>query len=828
MKKRLSITLILLLLMIVFGSTLFAAAEQDFLQAQQINQNENVNYKLISTITSFDAFDSIYYSDQENLYKDTQKISDAVSCITFYEDKMLHCNSEGIFYNQELLFSGEFLKIVVFGQCLYASSSDKVFVFDVLIDIENDSLSLSSRQESYQFSAHIADLCVSSQAVYLRLLDSNLIYKIHAGQSGVVGEVEGLKAISATAKSDLLFCLTNSQVISYKDSGDMLNIASSIMMLNGEKIAAGDEKVFVAITDGGSFSILCSDFNLLSFDGFVASRGEYDYFYRSPMGISSRYNNIYVSDTKNNRICVLSGENVSHITHYMDEENPVPYYEPKSAALSLSGELFVAHKNKLTNHSTGKTLELIDPQNRSLIIEKMVIDSKGNIYVLGVHLLSQDSFVYHTNANLIAFTALDFSSPSAIGYKAGGEVLVYDGEAVKTISGDVVAQCQPLKDFCLDFSGKIFGLTLDGNLISIENGKQKNHGGRYDRIALSNIDSEICDYGDLLLLDSLSSSLLKISAIDAGVADASKHYTVPDVENDATSHKIMQNCIATLKNDAPLFDQPNESSSSCVLEKDSIVFIRYDVDTPEDMYFVVAEKLTGSPQPVQEVILFWGYLYRSALNPPLEYALPPKNTARVLLDVGEYKYIYKYPSLKANKIGQMSKGDWVKPLDFAVLQGNWYEDISLNKWIRVAIGDGEGYMLELGISWSLFSSSVSQPNTNATIKKDAPLYVYNAAKQKYELLDSVHFLEKGKRVEVKTPFDSSSKYTRVIFSIKNDDGNVEVIDIECFVETKYIDFDGVDILKLVAFVAIALSVVILIILIVWIIKKRNQTPYKLV
>jgi hypothetical protein len=403
---------------------------------------------------------------------------------------------------------------------------------------------------------------------------------------------------------------------------------------------------------------------------------------------------------------------------------------------------------------------------------------------------------------------------------AGGDVLFYDYDqtlqtgAVRRMDGQNLASNLPLfTDFCTDYSGQIFGLNAEGALVSVKNGIATQHGGRYDGIALSGIAADnLCGFGDLLLLDSITHSLKKISASAAGVADMAAGFSPPDIGSETTAHaRVDLGFVASVRFDTPLFRRATEAEEVTKLTAGSDIFIRHDVPSPDDMYFAVAEDHDGQK-------LIYGYVYRPALNTPDAYSPPQKNTGRVIIATSEYKYVYKYPSLYAAKVSEVAKSDMIKLLPFVA----GYKDTNGHEWVRVDLGVGEGYMRADGLSWSLFSGDRAAPNTNAAIKDNAFLYIYNPNTKDYELWDGVQHLAKNKRVEVQTPFDSSSKYTKVIFSITNDDGIVEVIDIDCYVETKYIDFDGADVLQIAAIIAAVIASILLIVLIVWFFRKRKK------
>ena len=810
------------------------AEESAPLSAELICGNGDVTYKHIAQITAFDAFDALYFSDGENIYNDSEIAEEAgAAASAVFEDKLIYAKIDGgIYYKDDCLTDGEFTALALLEQTLYAAQGDKVIVFAVDYNQAADAVTLA-QTDSFDCAGEIQDLCASGEAVYYKLKNQTGIYTIRGEVNGFLRSVENLKALSASP--DYLYCLTNTQIISYLDKSGMLTRQESLDF-TGEFIAAGEEHVYAASKDGETFTIHRTDHALTQIAPFLASRGSYDYFYRAPCGVSSRFGEIFVADTNNNRVSAISDTGVTPYEFYIQDGEKEYYDEPKSAALSINGNLYVAHQNKLTNNTTGRTLELKDAKGLPLIIQKILIDSSGNVYAFARQPLSAVTYAYSIEADLPSFPLNPLTivnDPSAIGVKMGGDVLFLDGSSaegnsIKNLKGETVTTVPALKDFCMDFSGKIFGINMSGNLVSISGGITTNHGGSYNTLSLSNIACGLIGFGDILLIETATNSLKRISAQDAGVADMAAQFPAPDAANDNTAHIKTDSFVAAVKFDAPLFAQATEATTVCTLPKDSDVFIRRDIDAPQDMYFAAAEY-----RDAEGTRMVYGYVYKSALHPPYPYVSPQKNTGRVVIDTGIHGFIYKYPSLYAQPVKTVKNGDAVNLLPFAANKslptfGDWYADIDGKKWVRVEIGNNEGYMLpEQGLSWSLFSDSGSQPNANATIKEDAFLYAYDAQNNRYYILfdEAYSFLKKGTRVEIPTPHDTSKSYTRVIFSIVNENGETMVIGIECYVETKYIDSDAPDILQIVAIAGIIIAVVLIIFLAVWLSKRRKRRMY---
>ena len=96
------------------------------------------------------------------------------------------------------------------------------------------------------------------------------------------------------------------------------------------------------------------------------------------------------------------------------------------------------------------------------------------------------------------------------------------------------------------------------------------------------------------------------------------------------------------------------------------------------------------------------------------------------------------------------------------------------------------------------------PKANATVTDNTMLYMY--ADGEYVPFDGAGlYIAKGTRVKIETPFDTSRKYTKVVFYR---DG-YGTIDVDGHVLTKYIDYDGVDLVKIIAVSVVAIAAIIL-------------------
>lgn len=799
MKKKFFIFILsVLLCSAAIAPTVASARAENSLPLNRIGGDGYYHFESITSLY-FDEY--LYVSDKNGtvVFKDEPEVLPYPSLKNFaVMESFFAQQPDGIHKDGALFISGEFTDFCLTRECVYAARGKEIFVHD---KITGEQLS------SVEISGDVLGLAADGDNVYYyyaREYDEFTLGKIIDGNKKldfIFNRFNGLKDICAGGG---VYLLNDKCVEKYTDDGNKLSLASSADVTGGNRIAAGDGCVYLATANGEIRLVREND----SYTVF-ASKSDGRFFYNEPHGLASGLGKLYVADTFNNRIAVFENNDVS----YIDDTIIDGLICPTAVAADSAGNLYAAHSsNLITRYSDGgeKTIAI---ENDYLYVENMRVDSDDNLYILAKDLMTDEYCVYRSKAGFNAIEKLDFDNPRSLGYKAGGEVLIYDG-AIKTVDGKIYAESEPLNDFSVDYSGKIFGLDQNGVFVTIGSETVRHAElGDFTRMILSSAANGFVGTNDIVLLDESSHSLYKIDAAAAGVAKVTDFYTVPDAENDRNPFKQTDRFISKATRAVPLYAQPAESDIVFTAQKDSVLFIDYTVKTPDEFYFAAAEDVASKK-------LRFGYVYKTAVGKPLPYENPENKLGAAALDLS----VYKYPTTLGKKIiAELPKKQTVQILPFAVnhidgLGQNCYKDATGTSWLRIAMENGcEGYVLAGEVSFTLFNTVENLIKDNATVTGDAMVYTYSNGE--YVSLDyDYNVLKKGTRVQIDTPFDSSNKYTKVLFFIEGKG----TIDIDCYIETRFVDFDGVDILKIVAICAIIVTVILLILLIVKVAQRRKR------
>ena len=138
-------------------------------------------------------------------------------------------------------------------------------------------------------------------------------------------------------------------------------------------------------------------------------------------------------------------------------------------------------------------------------------------------------------------------------------------------------------------------------------------------------------------------------------------------------------------------------------------------------------------------------------------------------------------------------------------------------WYRVLLdGDCDGYVLGTNISLNSYEPVFIRPAVNAEIIS----YKDSTFATGYALEDGKYVpiaqLPTGTKVEVIGAYDSSSKYTQVKF-LDPDLGT-----LTCYVETVYLQYNGVNIVLFVAILVIIITVILAAIIIARTMRSKRE------
>lgn len=506
--------------------------------------------------------------------------------------------------------------------------------------------------------------------------------------------------------------------------------------------------------------------DLSSCTSIIASSGNIDWFFSAPSDSTTRLGKIYIADSKLNRVAIINGKSISYLTGITS---------PIAVAVDNSQRIYVAHYgNRIACFEGGVMTGEIQATDTVTALET---DTDGNLFYL-----TEGGNVTDLSGNVVR------TGVKAFAYARSNHYLT------DTHLGDIEINAT---DFCVDIEGNLFA--ANGNtIISIINGVittyHVNGITKIDSISISKVDNDIISYGDLILCDSRNKAVYTVSGASVGAADLDLLYPQPVISNEAINKTT--GLIARTNTSAYIFARPIEGEIKHTVAKNTNIIVCSDVSSPEPFAYCLVEDTTNNT-------LHAGYVYKSNFD-VLPYSTPSVSEAKINADNTP---IYKYPALKAPIVATHPKDMTVSILPFAICYTDeygdgWYVDAYGNKWYRIAIGEREGFVLS-GDTNASFFGDIEMPKTNATITENAVLYRYDEASGTYVEFEAAGlYIAKDTRIVVETPFDTSREYTKIVFYR---DG-YGTIDTDCYVKTEFVDFDGVDILKIVAIAAIVVSI----------------------
>lgn len=533
--------------------------------------------------------------------------------------------------------------------------------------------------------------------------------------------------------------------------------------------------------------------DLSGFEPLAASSGEFDWFYEMPAGVDTKLQNIYVPDKSLGRVAIISNNGVS----YLGDLN-----SPVAATTDNRGNVYVAHnKNKVKIFNGSVAIDELeihnnkpgaDEQSGSGHIVDIVLDTSGNMYCL------------MRNGDVIS----------------DGKVIKENVKAMEFLSTmhymtDEYVKDVPLSatDFALDVMGNIFAVS--GNkVIAVVDGETNEYtienAGNLTAIAISKVDSGVISYGDLIMVDQTNMCVLTIDGEQVGSVNAKNLFTPPALNS---TPNPQADGIVGLTEGAIIFTLPVEGEIAYEAKSGERIILLKEGSAPDPFVYCAIDTVGEDGKHK----LITGYAYKYTVD-ILNYEQPRCGEAKINVDNTP---VYKYPSVNSPKIGEYNRNTTVSILPFAVTtpdefdnsnepQNVWYTDAYNYKWYRISYGKNEGFIIASAANVQFFSNEIDMPQFNATITEDTKLYRYDEASDSYIEFESLGEIQKDTRVRVENTYDTSVKYTKVIFYR---DG-YGVIETDCYVETKYVEFDGVDIVKIVAICVIILAVIILIIVII--------------
>lgn len=774
MKKSFALALIALLAFsATFAITFVTQAENSVVTAKVLNNNQTTLHRVFNSPTDIFAYEDtvvIKTADGANYYSNGEITLDEqfASSDIAYLDGVAKLIDGNIVYGQNTLL-GSYTAISSYQNILFALEGNVIYKLELVGGV------FGEKQEYISVDRKVSNIAATDSGIAYSVTANdgytNLIYVNHDLLATVDEEIIDLDFNGG------VYALTASKIVLYSDKYTY----TTFDIISAKKIAVSD-KVYVLTRTN---SVHCVSLDLSSSFTLIAAGGEIDWFYSCPTNGTTRLNKIFVADKTLNRVAVIDGTEISYITGFN---------QPVAVECDNSGNVYVAHYgNRIARFCDG---ELIDETTLSENVIDLKVDYDGNVYAL-----TANHNVFLCDGELVKADVTAFEFQNGLHYMSQG----YLDEIA--VSGT---------DFCMDAKGSYF--VANGNQItSIINGESSTitvqNVINIDAIAISKLQSDLIGYGDLLLFDSASKCVFVVAGSEVGSADVSALYPIPDIDDEALD--LSEGVVATTKAQTYVFTRPLEGEVSYVASANQQVLVCSDISSPEPFVFCLIEDAEGN-------FLAKGYVYSPSIS-QLSYSTPTHTEAKINTDNTP---IYKYPSLKTPTVSVKEKGSMITILPFVTNYTDsygegWYCDAFGNKWYRISLGDKEGYVLVADTNVNFFSN-IEMPQTNATIIENAVLYRYDEETDSYVQFEAAGlYISKDTRVMVEIPFDTSREYTKIVFFREG----YGTIDAGCYVRTEYISFDGVDLVKIIALVAVAVAILTLVLVIIY--KRRtNDKPLR--
>ncbi|MCH5163249.1 MAG: hypothetical protein J1G38_07180 [Clostridiales bacterium] len=711
-----------------------------------------------------------------------------------------------------------FVDFDISGDTLYAVSNDAL----AIIPIEENGLDTSAAKTVTLTASRYKDVKVSyvaalSDKVFVALASSSVPHKNDIAYvdaktgalSTVLYQSDEIMALTAMAHSDTVYALTRDKITGYTASDGAFKQKYVSFDARMTDIYAYDGFLYALDTLGALYRL--SD-NLTAFDTISASASSTDGFFNSPSGVAVKNSTLYVADSVNNRIAMYGSE----LSYIKDK-----YNSPVSVACDSRGTLYVAHDfNKV---SIGADTEFtVDGY-----IRQIVVNADKHVFILSDGgLWTYDGTVGKISDTPYKAITLGVGRDELYALADDSVQKITAGADGKYASSLYCAAPETAISLSVDFKGNVFILNGDsitrvdkeygsGNTKTVPLAK----GGKpyavlgEGHIALSTIDNGFVNYGDVIVVDTFKHAVFSVDGSAEGLNVKlidGDDYEDDHLVNDRTPANYGDGLIRTALYDVPMFSLPIETPAVYVIKAGRKVIVpEYNLDDTREYSLVLIDD-TENHKLVQ------GYVYKDALSDALEYAPPP---ADKLSPYSGATPIYKWPSPHAKTVDGYSPavaGTNISAIDFVEA----YRDYRNNLWYRVRIGENfEGFMMAADVVLGEYEVTTIRPAYNAKIIS----YKSSKFAQTYVLKDGNYVpiditLNTGTKVEVVDAFDTSKHYTKI--KCLTDVGTVT-----CYVETVYIEYEGVNIVLLVAIVVIIITVVLAAVIIarVFYLKKRRLT-----
>ena len=606
----------------------------------------------------------------------------------------------------------------------------------------------------------------------------------------------------------------------------------------------GSEKCIYALDSLSGVIKVSGDLTL--FKPIIASASDIDGFFNTPSGATVKHSTLYVADKVNGRIAEYGSE-LSYA--------PRTYVNPVSVASDSKNTLYVAHnRNTVTlSYIDGVSVDIKLPVEAGYI-NQIAVDTEKHLYILASRGMYRAEGCGDSSALPTLNKIENTSGYKAFSLSAGTENIYAlsasgNAEKLKIDSNNGILSATALKSItvpngtfslAVDIEDNIFALTSSGlTRIDGATGKQTDYTFTVGTKPYSLISGQI-------VLNTVKNNFIRTDASDktenetiysnAIIVDSIKHrvfiadgasidlklidgnYTpsggLPesDTEPNPGGNGEANRIIRVALDDTPAFPIPVDMTSNYTIAKGRKVIVPVDqLNTPKEYLMVLIDDVaTGK--------LIRRYVYKDTMSEPLPYSEPPEG-ATVATVYHNATPVYKWPSPNSQHvISAADKGKQLTLLNFV----SSYTDDYGNKWFRVDIGNGsEGYVLASNVSLLDYEPTAIHPAYNATIIE----YDGITSADVYRLDDDgnmvlwsdIPALPAGTRVEVLDAFNSSEQYTQIKFFNSEINGS-----LTCYVRTEHIDYDGVNVVLLIAILVTIVTLILIAVIVIRVIYTKKK------
>lgn len=638
---------------------------------------------------------------------------------------------------------------------------------------------------------------------------------------------------------------------------DSFSVENSTHRLINISAFNGSESYIYALNSLSGINRISSD--LSEFKTVIASASDINGFFNTPSAATVKHSTLYVADTVNGRIAEY-GNTLEYF--------PREYVNPVSVANDSKNTMYVAHNRNTVSldYTDGTRVDLKLPVEAGAI-KQIAVNTDKTLYILtagGMYLAK------NCGDNSVLPVLKKIENTDGYFYftlSAGQEEIYALSDKIDRLSvaeaDDGALSATRVQSFdmpsgtfsvAVDIEKNIFALTHDGLIrrdgktgaqtsYAFTVGTEDGYAIASGQIVLNAVTNEFIRtedgdgaeatseilHANAIIVDSVKHRVFVADGAAINLKLIDENYqpsgglpesdTTPNLGGNDGANRIIRLAL----DDTPAFPIPVDMTSDYTIAKGRKVIVPIDQqNTPKEFFMILVDDVASGK-------LIRRYVYKDALSEPLPYSDPPEG-ATVATVYHNATPIYKWPSPNSQHVvNSADKDSQLALLQFVItytdIDGTTrtYTDDYGNKWYRVIVDtDKEGYVLASNVSLLEYEPTAIHPAYNAEIIE----YDGVTSATVYKLDDDgnivpwteIAALPAGTRVEVIGAFDTSVEYTQIKFFNPELNGS-----LTCYVRTEHIDYDGVNVVLLIAILVTVVTVILITVIIarvVYLKKKR--------